>query len=105
MKAGRDLLLARLAEIYRRKNNSLYILMWQIIMTGSYHNRRAGSNVALDISPVTGGQLTTIMRAFVIKKLSHPSKISLSIDIPEPQPDQRQVIVDVYSAGLNFFDV
>lgn len=79
--------------------------MWQIIMTGSYHNRRAGSNVALDISPVTGGQLTTIMRAFVIKKLSHPSKISLSIDIPEPQPDQRQVIVDVYSAGLNFFDV
>ncbi|KIK01424.1 hypothetical protein K443DRAFT_678425 [Laccaria amethystina LaAM-08-1] len=45
------------------------------------------------------------MRAFVIKKLSHPSKISLSIDVPEPQPGQRQVIVDVYSAGLNFFDI
>jgi NADPH2:quinone reductase len=47
------------------------------------------------------------MRAFVVKELTHPSKISLSTDAPEPLADAErgEVLVDVYSAGLNFFDI
>lgn len=45
------------------------------------------------------------MRAFVINKYAHPSKIPLSIDVPEPKPGVDEVLVDVYSAGLNFYDV
>jgi NADPH2:quinone reductase len=45
------------------------------------------------------------MRAFVVKELAHPSKITLSNDSPEPRAGSRQVLVDVYSAGLNFFDI
>ena len=45
------------------------------------------------------------MRAFVVKELAHPSKISLSHDVPEPTPGPEEVIVEVYSAALNFFDV
>jgi len=45
------------------------------------------------------------MRAFVIKELNHPSRISLSRDVLEPKASDNQVLVDVYSAGLNFFDV
>ena len=45
------------------------------------------------------------MRAFVVKELTHPSNISLSKDVPEPTAGPGQVLVDVYSAGLNFFEV
>ncbi|KAF8161104.1 hypothetical protein B0H34DRAFT_699511 [Crassisporium funariophilum] len=45
------------------------------------------------------------MRAFVVNELTHPSKITLSPDVPEPKPGPGQVLVDVYSAGLNFFDI
>jgi len=45
------------------------------------------------------------MRAFVVKELNHPSKIRLSHGVPEPKASENQVLVDVYSAGLNFFDV
>lgn len=45
------------------------------------------------------------MRAFVVKQLAHPSKTPLTLDAPEPVPGPDEVIVDVYSAGLNFFDV
>lgn len=45
------------------------------------------------------------MRAFVINELAHPSKITLSNDAPEPVTGKGQVLIDVYSAGLNFFDV
>jgi len=45
------------------------------------------------------------MRAFVVKELNHPSKIELTKDAPEPKPAPDQVLVDVYSAGLNFYDV
>jgi NADPH:quinone reductase-like Zn-dependent oxidoreductase len=45
------------------------------------------------------------MRAFVVKELTHPSNISLSTGIPEPTAGPGQVLVDVYSAGLNFFEV
>ena len=45
------------------------------------------------------------MRAFVINQLNHPSKIELTKDAPEPKPVSDQVLVDVYSAGLNFYDV
>ena len=45
------------------------------------------------------------MRAFVIDQLSHPSKIELTKDAPEPKMAPDQVLVDVYSAGLNFYDV
>ncbi|KXN90586.1 Quinone oxidoreductase-like protein 2 [Leucoagaricus sp. SymC.cos] len=45
------------------------------------------------------------MRAYVVKELAHPSKIALSHDAQEPVPGKNQVLVDVYSAGLNFFDI
>jgi len=45
------------------------------------------------------------MRAFVVEKLAHPSEIILSHGVPEPTPGRGQVLVDVYSVGLNFFDV
>lgn len=45
------------------------------------------------------------MRAFVIKEYAHPSKISLSNDVPEPRPAEDEVLVEVFSAGLNYFDV
>lgn len=45
------------------------------------------------------------MRAFVVKELKHPSKISLSTGVPEPTAGPGQVLVDVYSAGLNFFEI
>jgi len=45
------------------------------------------------------------MRAFVVRELKHPSKISLQEDVPVPNPGPKQVLVDVFSTGLNFFDV
>lgn len=45
------------------------------------------------------------MRGFVVSDLKHHSKIPLSTNVPEPKPGPGQVLVDVYSAGLNFFDV
>ena len=45
------------------------------------------------------------MRAFVIKEYAHPSKIPLTQDALAPKPEKDQVLVDVYSAGMNFFDV
>ncbi|THH05280.1 hypothetical protein EW145_g4914 [Phellinidium pouzarii] len=45
------------------------------------------------------------MRAFVINKYAHPSQVRLTTDAPEPKPKDNEVIVDVYSAGLNFYDI
>ena len=45
------------------------------------------------------------MRAFVISKYAHPSEVRLTTDAPEPKPGNDEVLVDVYSAGLNFYDV
>lgn len=45
------------------------------------------------------------MRAFVIKQHSHPSQISLTVDAPEPKPAEDEVVVEVFSAGLNYYDV
>jgi NADPH2:quinone reductase len=45
------------------------------------------------------------MRGFVVSEYLHPSKISVSSGVPEPEAGGGQVLVDVYSAGLNFFDV
>jgi NADPH:quinone reductase-like Zn-dependent oxidoreductase len=45
------------------------------------------------------------MRAFVVRELAHPSGITLSSNVPEPTAGKNQVLIDVYSAGLNFFDV
>ncbi|KAF9531660.1 alcohol dehydrogenase [Crepidotus variabilis] len=45
------------------------------------------------------------MRGFVVNELKHPSKISLRTDVAEPQVAKDQVLVDVYSSGLNFFDI
>ncbi|KAG6866359.1 hypothetical protein C0991_005280 [Blastosporella zonata] len=44
------------------------------------------------------------MRGFVVSELKHHSQIPLSTDVPEPKAGPGQVLVDVYSAGLNFFD-
>lgn len=45
------------------------------------------------------------MRAFVINKYAHPSQIRLTDDAPEPKTGPEDVIIDVYSSGLNFYDV
>ncbi|KAI0930554.1 hypothetical protein AcV5_007236 [Taiwanofungus camphoratus] len=45
------------------------------------------------------------MRAFVIKQHSHPSQISLTVDAPEPKPAEDEVVVEVFSAGLNYYDI
>jgi len=45
------------------------------------------------------------MRAFVVKENAHPSKIALSTDAPTPTMGPGQVLIDIYSAGLNFFDI
>ncbi|CCM02587.1 uncharacterized protein FIBRA_04690 [Fibroporia radiculosa] len=45
------------------------------------------------------------MRAFIISEYAHPSKISLSAHAPEPVPAKNEVVVEVFSAGLNFFDI
>lgn len=44
------------------------------------------------------------MRAFVINQLNHPTKIELTKDAPEPKPVPGRIPVEVYSAGLNFYD-
>ncbi|KAJ7084417.1 hypothetical protein B0H15DRAFT_784065 [Mycena belliarum] len=45
------------------------------------------------------------MRAFVIHELAHPSKIKLTTDWPIPDLKENHIMVDVYSAGVNFFDI
>ena len=45
------------------------------------------------------------MKAFVVHELAHPSKIKLTEDWPTPTLGENQIMVDVYSAGINFFDV
>jgi NADPH:quinone reductase-like Zn-dependent oxidoreductase len=45
------------------------------------------------------------MRAFVVEKDARHADIPLSFDAPEPKPRQNQVLIDVYSAGVNFFEV
>jgi NADPH2:quinone reductase len=47
------------------------------------------------------------MKAFVIKEYAHPSKLQLTGDAPEPvlTPGSEELLINVHSAGLNFFDV
>ena len=45
------------------------------------------------------------MRAYVVKEWKHPSKLALVHNAPEPVTGPEEVLVDVYSASLNFFDV
>ncbi|KAG8932890.1 hypothetical protein FRC02_000400 [Tulasnella sp. 418] len=45
------------------------------------------------------------MRAYVIEKYIRPSELKPVNDAPEPQPGSNQLLVDVYSAGLNYFDI
>ncbi|KAJ7462341.1 alcohol dehydrogenase [Mycena galericulata] len=45
------------------------------------------------------------MKAFVVHQLEHPSKITVTTDWPEPKLGKNQIMVDVYSAGLNFYDI
>lgn len=47
------------------------------------------------------------MKAFLVSDYAHPSKIQLTHDAPEPilAPGSDNLLIDVYSAGLNFFDV
>jgi len=49
----------------------------------------------------------TAMRAFVVSEYAHPSKIQLTHNAPEPdrKPGSDELLIDVHSAGLNFFDV
>jgi len=45
------------------------------------------------------------MRAFVVEQHAHPSKISLTSNAHDPKPSEVEVLVDVYCAGLNYFDI
>jgi len=45
------------------------------------------------------------MRGYVVNRYAHPKDLALSLHVPEPTPGPGQVLVDVYSAALNFFDV
>ena len=47
------------------------------------------------------------MKALVITEYAHPSKLQLTYDAPEPvpMPGSDELLIDVHSAGLNFFDV
>lgn len=47
------------------------------------------------------------MKAFVISEYAHHSKIPLTLDAPDPilEKESDNLLIDVYSAGLNFFDV
>ncbi|KAF8268477.1 NAD-P-binding protein [Lactarius quietus] len=47
------------------------------------------------------------MKAFVISEYAHPSKIPLTPDapVPVPTPGSDELLINVYSAGLNFFDI
>lgn len=45
------------------------------------------------------------MKAYVVKEWKHPSELALVHNAPEPVTGPEDVLVDVYSAGLNFFDV
>ena len=47
------------------------------------------------------------MKALLIKEYAHPSKIQLTWDAPEPvlTPGSDELLINVHSAGLNFFDV
>ncbi|KAH9981893.1 NAD-P-binding protein [Russula compacta] len=47
------------------------------------------------------------MKAFVISEYAHHSNIPLTLDAPDPVFDEASdnLLVDVHSAGLNFFDI
>ncbi|KAF8486301.1 NAD-P-binding protein [Russula ochroleuca] len=47
------------------------------------------------------------MKAFVVSEYAHPSKIHLTHNAPEPvqKPGSDELLIDVHSAGLNFFDI
>ncbi|KAI5453706.1 hypothetical protein NCC49_005524 [Naganishia albida] len=45
------------------------------------------------------------MKAFQVKEHLHPSKIQISDDVPLPKCGNEDILVEVYSAGLNFFDI
>jgi len=47
------------------------------------------------------------MKALVITEYAHPSKIQLTRDAPEPipTPGSDELLINVHSAGLNFFDI
>ncbi len=47
------------------------------------------------------------MKAFLISEYAHPSKIQLTHDAPEPTPTpgSNDLLINVHSAALNFFDV
>ncbi|KAG1802855.1 uncharacterized protein HD556DRAFT_1332828 [Suillus plorans] len=45
------------------------------------------------------------MRAYVVNKWVHPSELKLVDNAPEPKAAGDEIIVDVYSSALNFFDI
>lgn len=41
----------------------------------------------------------------MVNKWVHPSELKLVDNAPEPKAADDEIIVDVYSSALNFFDV
>ena len=44
------------------------------------------------------------MKAWQISRYAHPSKLNITTHAPDPSPKPDEVIVEVYSAALNFFE-
>ncbi|TFL04516.1 alcohol dehydrogenase [Pterulicium gracile] len=44
------------------------------------------------------------MKAYIVNELTHPSKLTIQT-VPSPQAGSGEVLVDVHSAALNFFDI
>jgi len=45
------------------------------------------------------------MRAYVVNEWVHHSELKLVDNAPEPEATGDEILVDVYSSALNFFDV
>lgn len=75
------------------------------LVSGIFYTTSGYSLNSQSIHSLTPFSAKSTMRGFVVKELTHPSNITVSTEAPEPTPAPDQVIVDVYSAGLNFFDV
>lgn len=45
------------------------------------------------------------MRGFQIEEYAHPTKQTVSTNVPEPKPEDNDLIVDVFAAAVNFFDI
>lgn len=44
------------------------------------------------------------MKAWQVSSYAHPSKLEISHNVPIPTPGPSEVLIEIYSAALNFFE-